>query len=406
MKNLFLFALLNFLVASIIGVTMRFAFWGDLGSFNYTNLMHAHSHLAMMGWVFVVLIIMIAQAFVPTLSNDYRSIRYWLWTNQWIVSLMTLSFIASGYSIYSILFSSLHLLVSYILVKKIWRHIDINSISGLMMRTSIVFMLISSLAVWFLPVVINNLGRNSEYYYMSIQFFLHFQFNGWFIFAILGLKFKFWKELSVSVNMLDFKKFYIPLVLSCLLTYTQSVTWSSPSDFLFKTNSLGVALQLVAIIYLLKILWLNRALFNKLNNNVIKISLLVGIVSFILKSVIQTAVAIPSVAIISYTIRQFVIGFIHLTLLGAVTGTLIGLAIKEGLLMASSTAARSGLLLLLIGTTGSEVFLFVQGILLWAQKGFLPFYYQGLFWISLLMPLGILTLLLHNFHYTRIKLST
>jgi hypothetical protein len=48
-----------------------------------------------------------------------------------------------------------------------------------------------------------------------------------------------------------------------------------------------------------------------------------------------------------------------------------------------------GLWLLVVGLIGSELLLFLQGTLLWAAMGFMPYYYEGLLYISALIPLGI-----------------
>ncbi|CDF79953.1 hypothetical protein BN863_22410 [Formosa agariphila KMM 3901] len=47
-----------------MGLTMRFAFISAL-DFNYRNLTHAHSHTAMLGWVYLMLFVLIVHYFVP-----------------------------------------------------------------------------------------------------------------------------------------------------------------------------------------------------------------------------------------------------------------------------------------------------------------------------------------------------
>ncbi len=48
-------------------------------------------------------------------------------------------------------------------------------------------MVLSTLGVWSMAPLLANGLSGTEWYYWSIQFFLHFQFNGWFWFAALAL---------------------------------------------------------------------------------------------------------------------------------------------------------------------------------------------------------------------------
>ena len=50
-------------------------------------------------------------------------------------------------------------------------------------------MLLSTLAIWSIPPIMIKMGAGSPIYQAAVQFYLHFQFNGWFIFAVLGLFF-------------------------------------------------------------------------------------------------------------------------------------------------------------------------------------------------------------------------
>ena len=53
-------------------------------------------------------------------------------------------------------------------------------------------------------------------------------------------------------------------------------------------------------------------------------------------------------------------------------------------------------LVLLAGFLGSELLLFLQGAMFWGAMGFLPFYYEALFGVSTLMPVGVGVLVVRN----------
>jgi hypothetical protein len=122
---------------------------------------------------------------------------------------------------------------------------------------------------------------------------------------------------------------------------------------------------------------------------------LIGIafLCFVLKILMQSAVIIPSMATVAYTIRNFVIGFVHLILLGVISHFIFGYAKTIGLIKMETKLSKTGMVLFVIAFLLTESTLFIQGLLLWIGQGFVPFYYEGLFVISALLPLSILMIL-------------
>ncbi|MEZ4987274.1 MAG: hypothetical protein R2795_19895 [Saprospiraceae bacterium] len=55
----------------------------------------------------------------------------------------------------------------------------------------------------------------------------------------------------------------------------------------------------------------------------------ISFATFATKVLMQTLVVVPFVAEAAYTIRNYVIGFIHLLLLGAVSGFLLSRLVEE-----------------------------------------------------------------------------
>ncbi|MEP1487770.1 MAG: hypothetical protein ABJK28_05040 [Algibacter sp.] len=75
-KKLVVTCLVNFLIAALIGVVLRYAFIGTI-NFNYRFLIHAHSHVAMLGWVYLMLFVLIVHYFVPEKKPIYNKL-FWL----------------------------------------------------------------------------------------------------------------------------------------------------------------------------------------------------------------------------------------------------------------------------------------------------------------------------------------
>jgi len=187
-KKLILVCLINFFVAAMMGLALRFSFLGDIG-INYRFLTHAHSHVAMLGWVYLMLYMLIIHYFVPNKKAVYN----WLfWLTELAVVGMMVSFPIQGYAAISISFSTLHILCSYYFVYLIWKHHKTQSLAtGRLLRASLLFMLLSTLGVWCLAPAVTMFGQASAFYQIAIQVFLHFQFNGWFLLAVIALFFSF-----------------------------------------------------------------------------------------------------------------------------------------------------------------------------------------------------------------------
>lgn len=394
---------INFGVASILGLLMRWAFLGDISPLSFRHLMHAHSHLAMLGWLFPMLVITYYHLFIDKTSIQSRYYNNVLLANQISVGLMTISFIIFGYNWISIAISSTQIIISYIIAVRIWK--DTSTLSPnikALVRWSLFWIVLSTLSIWLLPLIINTVGRNSDLYYMAVQFFLHFQFNGWFVFAALAILFHLLLTKGIIINQNIFQWFKILLITSCFLTYMLAVTWSHPEDVFFLTNSIGVVMQLLALALLFKLIG-GQSVLSKFKG-LSALLLFIAFLSFAIKILIQAAVVIPYVAVISYTIRQFVIGFIHLTLIGAISLAILASLSEEDIVIFENKIIRYGLISFLVGLVGSELVLFSQGLMLWLEKGFMPAYFEIIFGISTLMSIGLIIIIASQSRWQKNKM--
>ncbi len=386
-------ALWNLLFAALIGCVLRSIYLVEIPHVHFKPLLHAHSHVALLGWMFIALTAILLRS--ETACGPSRSSGLLLWVAQAAVVGMLLSFPAQGYGPVSIASSSVHLLVSYALAWRIrkattgWRADG----SRLLARLSIGFMVLSTLGVWAVPILLANGAFGSELYYWSIQFFLHFQFNGWLWFGALALWSR-WAETHGMEEPLDRTTIRL-WVISAFLTFALAIAWSEHHWLTFGINSVGVLLQGWAgwrtarsiqstqrRLHTRTALWAWRCVTYALIGMGIKV-------------LIQAAVAVPQVAHLAFTVRNYVIGFIHLNMLGAISMMLFAMALLEGWFLPTNPLARIGLSLFTAGVILSEAALFLQGTLFWAGLGLIPGYY----WIQLLsslpMPLGVFALLIH-----------
>jgi cbb3-type cytochrome oxidase subunit 1 len=109
-------ALFNFLIAASIGVLLRYVFVQSISWLHFKNFLHAHSHGAMLGWVFLMLYGALIHSFLPQAKQNIKKYHLLFWGFQVSVIGMFLSFPMQGYVSVSIPFSTLHIILSYIFI--------------------------------------------------------------------------------------------------------------------------------------------------------------------------------------------------------------------------------------------------------------------------------------------------
>jgi mono/diheme cytochrome c family protein len=374
-----------FLVAAILGLTMRAFHVVEIPVLEYRHVLHTHSHLALLGWGFMML--MGAMIFGLEYRTSYARKYGWLFIALLVSVLgMLLSFPVQGYGPISISFSTLFVLVSYGFIARLWKTLrqKENTLGVRLLRWSLIGYLISTLGLWALGPVTVTFGRMHELYFMTIQWFLHFQLNAWFVFGVLGLSVFFAEQKGIQILFSGFQEAL--LLFSVVLTYALVITWAEPSPVFFWINSLAVLVQ--GITYFILIPKINKALSELSLNGFARMMIRLALLSLLIKALLQILLVFPEVAVISYTIRLYVIGFLHLVLLGAMSLGMAGLAMAEQRLPLS-VLSKTGWGLIIVGFFGSELLLFGQGTLVWLQWGYLSWYHLGLFVVSIFFPLGL-----------------
>ncbi|MEZ4987273.1 MAG: hypothetical protein R2795_19890 [Saprospiraceae bacterium] len=205
-------AILNFVLATLAGALLRFAFVKEITWLDYKNVLHAHSHVAMLGWIFPVLVGLLVDEWIQPDAALRRTFTQLLYANQVAVLGMYLTFPVQGYAAGSIFFSSLQVVVSYVIVYQIIkaaRSME-STWSGRWIKTGLVFLLVSSLGLWAIGPITAGGMRASIWFYLAVQFYLHFQFNGWFIFTVVGLLLRAVEVKGIKIRDIQQRSFFIP----------------------------------------------------------------------------------------------------------------------------------------------------------------------------------------------------
>jgi hypothetical protein len=394
-KSWILACFVNFFIASMMGLLLRWMYVAPIEGVNFQFLMHGHSHVAMLGWVYLMLYCLIFRFFIPQQAQQKPIYNKLFWLTELAVVGMMIDFPAQGYAFASILFSTLHIFCSYYFCYLIWKDAKpVTFPEKKMLRTALLFMVFSTLGVWCLGPAVGLLGKASAFYQIAIQFFLHFQFNGWFLFAVLAL---FFKQSKLNIDEKKFRQFYDLFVIGTVLTLALPVSWSLSNPVFYWINVVGVVLQLFSAILFIQLIRPRFQAFFSPLSSLEKIVYRFALFSLALKIIIQLVVLVPELAQVSHEIRNFVIGYIHLTMLGIITGFLFGFAFQNNFINTNNTIQKWGTILFLLGFIATEMLLFLQGIWLLLNKGAFPDYYQNLFLSSIFLPTGLLMLTI-GFH--------
>jgi hypothetical protein len=386
-----LISLLNFVVASIMGVLLRYVFVAEIPWMDYRNMLHGHSHVAMLGWVYLILFALLIDVFVPRAKQSAPFYNRLFWFTQFSVVGMMVSFPIQGYAAVSITFSTLHIIASYIFIHRIWQDLSIEKKQvSYLVKASLVFLGISTIGIWAMGPVMALQLRNDPLYMVVVQFYLHFQFNGWFALAVMALLIHQLNRWGLVFENRYFYRFFYIYLISLGLTFFQVLHWAYLQPYMYVINAVGVMIQVLAFAFLLYPV--RRTLWSKLAGQSGTVRWLVGfgMVSLLIKISLQAALVVPEVMAISTTIRQFMVGYIHLTMLGFITGLiLLLLYVKE-----MAVINTFGIYIFSIGYIMTEAILFLQGVFYWGRWGTLPYYHEVLLGFSILLPLGLLVMVI------------
>ncbi len=394
-KHWILVCFINFFVAALMGLLLRLMYVAPVTWVNFQFLLHGHSHVAMLGWVYLMIYSLMVHFFIPKKAQQKPVYNRLFWVTQVAVIGMMVRFPVEGYALFSIVFSTLHIFCSYYFCRLTWKDAQPASLpEKKLLRTALFFMVLSTLGVWCLGPAVGLLGKANAFYQIAIQFFLHFQFNGWFLFAVLTL---FFHQLKAIINEKQFRLFYNLLVTATILTLALPVSWYLPNPVFYWINSLGVVLQLGAFLVFIQIIKPHFETFFSALQPIEKTMYGFALFSLGLKIGIQLVVLIPGLDQISHQIRNFVIGYIHLMMLGIITGFLLGFILKNKWVNGKNSWVHWGIRLFLLGFVATEILLFLQGGYFFFDKGQLPGYQQNLFIASIGLPVGLLILIIGQY---------
>lgn len=312
---------------------------------------------------------------------------------------MLFAFIWQGYAFFSITLSTLSIFVSYAFIYCYWKDLkklkDTSSIH-IWLKTGLVIWGISSIGAFSLAYFMASHLKNQDLYFAAIYFFLHFQYNGWFIFICFGLLFAYLKQRRSLPIISISKAIYWLLVITVIPTYFLSIIWLKIPNYIYWIASISGFIQLGIIVYLFK-------LFRKVNalkldlSAATKLLWSLACVSLMLKIVLQSLSAVPYLAQFAFSYRPIVIGYLHLSFLGIISFFIVGL-LNEVLKQSSFQLNKFAIYIFIFGVIFQEIVLMSQGLEVLKQQA-LPYASKLLFAAAIIIAIGLLMMTIKFVYY-------
>lgn len=335
----------------------------DLFSYNYRYVLHTHSHIAILGWIYTTLTALLSYSFIPLeKAKQHRRIFY---LTQISLLGMLFSFPFQGYGAISISFSVLFLLFSYYYSYFFLKNSNTQEhkqlISYRFVRMGIFYLILSSVGIWMIPVAIATTGKDSNLYQASIFFFLDFQYNGWVLTTLMGLFLK--KNHADRITSPWINKilygFQIGVFGAIAVSYI-SIFDSIFLHLIATVSSLVWMLSIGAVIYF----YIQKYPFkNVLSNGFLFL--------FITKVCMMFFASIPYFKEIIFYNNDFIMSYLHFNFLGVINFGLLYLLKENNLLNLS----RISILVYIAGFLTTEFLIAYKGICLWLGWAFFENYF-------------------------------
>lgn len=383
-----IYSLFLLVIVALAGFTMRMMPLLSIPGLNYEYLLHAHSHLAFLGWVYNALFIGLVWAFIPhdkKLLSKYNTL---FWITQAITVIMFIAFLIDGYQIPAIVTLAAHTSVSYFFI--VYFLADSKKmaagLSGLMMKAALLCLLLSSLGPFAIPIIKAN-SMNPDHIKMAVNFYLHFQYNGWFVFGILAILFKHFPENVTTSPQL---KWSSALLLAGIIpSYFLSIQWMGLPSWISYTAGLAGLMQFIGALFFGLQLWRSRQDWQNLFSAGMDKWVLFGVLVFVIKYLFLILSIFPVMYEMVFHSRNIMIAYLHWHFLGFVTLLLLIIFTRSEWLSFHVRMFHIGIGIFITGFLLQEIYLFTQPVL--AGLGiFLPeVHLEILLMAALLLLVGV-----------------
>jgi uncharacterized membrane protein len=206
-----------------------------------------------------------------------------------------------------------------------------------------------------------NFSTVQDYYFAALYFFLHFQYNGWFLFVCFGLFFSYLFEKrflhSVAIN----KNLFVIMAIIVAPTFLLSILWLNLPRPLHLLANISAILQLLVLFYFFRLFPVVKKNIPRKITKTTRYLWTMAAFAFILKIVLQTLSIAPFFSNYAFGFRPIVIGYLHLSFLGIISFFILGY-INEIFARQKRLVSKTGVFLFVFGVLLQELTLMLQGL--------------------------------------------
>lgn len=356
--------LINLLIVATLGVTLRYKILFPLPFIDQKHLLHGHSHFAFAGWItqaIMVLLVSYLAKYHQAVTN-YKKYHLLLYANLITAYGMLVAFPIEGYGLFSIIFSTASVIVSYFFAFVYWKDLSrspFKTVANSWFKAAVFFNAFSSLGVFALTVMMVNKVIHQNWYLAAEYFYLHFQYNGWFFFACMGL---FTAFVSRNIGYEDvLKKIYRLFAFAIVPAYFLSALWMNIPLWVYILVILAAIAQLAGWIWLVVLMKKNWMQLKQKISKTSKYILGCSAVALTAKLLLQLGSTIPSLSDLAFGFRPIVVGYLHLVLLGVISLFLLGSMFSEEYFFKNKKAV-TGIFIFSAAVIVNEILLMIQGV--------------------------------------------
>lgn len=387
-------------VVAIIGTLLRSPYVAAL-PLKYTNLVHAHSHTAFQGWIYTIMFLLLTSTFIT--KEQILKGRYYLQFKLTVLIVLgvLVSFSLQGYGFYSIIFSTLFQVLNYWFIYRFLKDSgqakpgSANFIALRFIKTGLLLGVLSTIMPFGIGFLSANGQSGTELYHAFVYTFMHLQYNGWFLFVALGLFYEFLEKNNVTFNLIQANLFYWFFTVSIIPAIALSLLGMSFSKYFILPAYFSAILQVLGLFFYLLSLPRKTAGLLKLKSGWLRLYLLVFLLSFFLKNILQSLSVFPAFQLYAFSNKLIILAYLHLTLIGAISFLFLALMIEMKWLLVN-LFTKTGSFFLFLGFASTELILTFGGFGLWYN-------HQILLTGSVSMALGIMLLLVSYNNGTETK---
>lgn len=233
---------------------------------------------------------------------------------------MLATFLFQGYSIMSIIFSIIPILISVVFTVLFVTDTKSNSSispGSKWFYAAMSFNILS--AVGSIAITYMMLTKNipQHLYLASTYFYLHFQYNGWFFFASVGLIQLYFQQFIPTYR--DDKKSFLDECYKLYSGVSSFVLWMNLPMWLYVIVVIVAIIQVVAWLLLLKRFIQLYPSLQINGNKLIRYLFIIVCIALTVKFSLQLGSVIPFMSKLAFGFRPVVIAYLHLVLLAIIT---------------------------------------------------------------------------------------